>query len=130
MQAMHKAIVKREIKTPDEVMPFLQKYVAELLHGALAYVKETEAIVKAACSMLKTRSGDVTARLSLMQEELKAAEHKVSQLENKMASAQVSDIDSQIRTIKDIRVLVQIVKVNDMILSELYVLMMKKLNEP
>lgn len=32
MQAMHKAIVKREIKTPDEVMPFLQKYVAELLH--------------------------------------------------------------------------------------------------
>jgi len=31
-----------------------------------------------------------------------------------MASAQVSDIDSQIRTIKDIRVLVQIVKVNDM----------------
>jgi fused signal recognition particle receptor len=32
MQAMRKAIVKREIKTPDEVMPFLQKYVAELLH--------------------------------------------------------------------------------------------------
>jgi len=32
MQAMRKAIVKREIKTTDEVMPFLQKYVAELLH--------------------------------------------------------------------------------------------------
>lgn len=32
MQAMRKAVVKREIKTPDEVMPFLQKYVSELLH--------------------------------------------------------------------------------------------------
>ena len=83
-------------------------------HGALAYVKETEDIVKAACSMLKARSGDVVARLGMLQEELKAAEHKVSQLENKMASAQVSDIDNQIRTIKGIRVLVQIVQVNDM----------------
>ncbi|MDD4722536.1 MAG: DHHA1 domain-containing protein, partial [Acidaminococcaceae bacterium] len=83
-------------------------------HGALAYTKEAEDIVKAACSMLKARSGEVIDRLGLLQEELKAAEHKVSQLENKMASAQVSDIDSQIRTIKGIRVLVQIVNVNDL----------------
>jgi fused signal recognition particle receptor len=32
MQAMRKAIIKREIKKPDEVMPFLQNYVTELLH--------------------------------------------------------------------------------------------------
>jgi len=31
MQAMRKAIIKREIKKPDEVMPFLQNYVTELL---------------------------------------------------------------------------------------------------
>lgn len=81
--------------------------------GALVYIKEMENIVKTAGAMLKVRPGEVVARLSLLQEELKDTAHKVSQLENKMASAQVSDIDKQIRTLKGVRVLVKIVNVND-----------------
>ena len=82
-------------------------------NGALAYFKETENIVKETAALLKVRPGDVVGRVESLQEELKNAEHKVSQLENKIASAQVSDIDSQIKTIKGIRVLVQAVTVND-----------------
>ena len=82
-------------------------------NGALAYFKETENIVKETAALLKVRPGDVVGRVESLQDELKNAEHKVSQLENKIASAQVSDIDSQIKTIKGIRVLVQAVTVND-----------------
>lgn len=82
-------------------------------NGALAYFKETENIVKETAALLKVRPGDVVGRVESLQDELKNAEHKVSQLENKIASAQVSDIDSQIKTIKGIRVLVQVVTVND-----------------
>ena len=82
-------------------------------NGALAYFKETENIVKETAALLKVRPGDVVGRVESLQDELKNAEHKVSQLENKIASAQVSDIDSQIKTIKGIRVLVQTVTVND-----------------
>jgi len=34
MQALHKAIVKREIAKPEEVMPFLKKFIAQLLQNA------------------------------------------------------------------------------------------------
>ncbi|MDD4319989.1 MAG: signal recognition particle-docking protein FtsY [Acidaminococcaceae bacterium] len=34
MQALHKAIVKREITKPEEVMPFLKKFIVQLLQNA------------------------------------------------------------------------------------------------
>ncbi len=34
MQALHKAIVKREIAKPEEVMPFFKKFIAQLLQNA------------------------------------------------------------------------------------------------
>ena len=33
MQALHKAIIKRTITKPEEVMPFLKEFVAQLLHN-------------------------------------------------------------------------------------------------
>ena len=83
-------------------------------HGALSYVREAEGSLKEISLMLKARPAEIVTRLSGVQEELKAAEHKISELENKIASAQVGDIASQIRTIKGIKILVQIVSVNDM----------------
>jgi alanyl-tRNA synthetase len=83
-------------------------------HGALSYVREAEGLLKEISLMLKARPAEIVTRLGGVQEELKAAEHKISELENKIASAQVGDIASQIRSIKGVKILVQIVSVNDM----------------
>ena len=72
-------------------------------HGAVAHVNEMEAMVKGLAASLKCRVTDVPARLTALQGELA----------DKIAKAQVSDVDSQIRDIKGIKALVQQVSVDD-----------------
>lgn len=82
-------------------------------HGAVAHVNEMEAMVKGLAASLKCRVTDVPARLTALQGELKAVEQKAAELADKIAKAQVSDVDSQIRDIKGIKALVQQVSVDD-----------------
>ena len=82
-------------------------------HGAVAHVNEMEAMVKGLAASLKCRVTDVPARLTALQGELKAVEQKAAELADKIAKAQVSDVDSQIRDIKGIKALVQQASVDD-----------------
>ena len=70
-------------------------------------------MVKGLAASLKCRVTDVPARLTALQGELKAVEQKAAELADKIAKAQVSDVDSQIRDIKGIKALVQQVSVDD-----------------
>ena len=82
-------------------------------HGAVAHVNEMEAMVKGLAGCLKCRVADVPVRLTALQGELKAAEQKAAELADKIAKAQVSDVDSQIRDIKGVKALVQQVSVDN-----------------
>lgn len=82
-------------------------------HGAIAFVSETEALIKDVANNLRCRPADILTRISGLQAELKAAEQKANDLSNKMASTQVDKIESQIKEVKGIKVLVQTVKVDD-----------------
>ena len=79
-------------------------------HGAVAYVKETEAMVHGLAQSLKCRTTDIPARLEALQAELKAAQKHAEELANEIAKAQVSDIASKIQEVAGIPVLTQ--KVN------------------
>ena len=83
-------------------------------HGALAYIKEMEAIVKGVAAKLKTRPNQIGVRLDALQDELKAEKHKVNELENKITSSQVAKIDESVKTFKGIKALVQIVNVDNL----------------
>ncbi|MEG1913955.1 MAG: alanine--tRNA ligase [Acidaminococcaceae bacterium] len=78
-------------------------------HGAVAYVHETEALVKEVAGVLKCRPQDIIARLGAVQAETKVAEQKATELANQIASAQVADVTDQTKTIAGIKALVQIV---------------------
>lgn len=81
-------------------------------HGAVAYVNDMENMCKDLASSLKCRVSDIPTRLVALQGELKSAEQKSAELANKIAKAQVSDVDAQIRDLKGIKTLVQEVSVD------------------
>ena len=81
-------------------------------HGAVAYVNETEAMLKGRAAELKCRVHDVPARLEALQAELKAAHKKADELAGEIAKAQVSDVSDKVRELKGVPALVQQVNVD------------------
>ena len=76
-------------------------------HGAVAYVKATEDMVKGLAAALKCRTIDVPNRLEALQAELKAAQKKAEELAAEIAKAQVSDVAGSAKDVKGIKVLAQ-----------------------
>ena len=83
-------------------------------HGALAYVREMEDMVKTAAAGLKCRSNDLCARICALQSDYKAAEQKIGELEGQIAKAQVSGAADSVCDVKGVPVLVQRVSAGDM----------------
>lgn len=81
-------------------------------HGAVAYVNETEAMLKGVAGELKCRVQDVPARLEALHAELKAAQKKADELAAEIAKAQVSDVSDKVRELKGVPALVQKVSVD------------------
>lgn len=81
-------------------------------HGAVAYVNETEAMLKGLAAELKCRVHDVPARLEALQAELKVAQKKADELAGEIAKAQVSDVSDKVRELKGVPALVQQVNVD------------------
>lgn len=81
--------------------------------GALAYVREQEAALNTIAHALKTRQGQIMDRLTALQEEVKTEKHKNTELEQKMASSQVSALDNKIKELKGVKTLVETVSVED-----------------
>ena len=81
--------------------------------GALAYVREQEGSINTIAQALKTRPGQIMDRIVSLQEEVKAEKHKNAELEQKMASSQVSEVESKVRDIKGVKTLVETVTVED-----------------
>ncbi len=81
-------------------------------HGAVAYVNETEAMLKGVAGELKCRVQDVPARLEALHAELKAAQKKADELAAEIAKAQVSDVSDKVRDLKGVPALVQKVSVD------------------
>lgn len=82
-------------------------------HGAVAHVNATEEAIKDIAAVLKCRPADILTRLTAVQAELKASENKVAELANKIAAAQVDDVENLIQEIKGVKTLIQIVAVDD-----------------
>ena len=82
-------------------------------HGALAYVREMEDMVKTAAAGLKCRSNDLCARICALQSDYKAAEQKIGELEGQIAKAQVSGAADCVCDIKGVPALVQKVSAGD-----------------
>ncbi len=83
-------------------------------HGAVAYVNETEEMVKGLAASLKCRVADVPARLEALQAELKAAQKKAEELAGEIAKAQVSDVADKVKDVKGVAVLAQKVNADSM----------------
>lgn len=83
-------------------------------HGAVAYVNETEEMVKGLAASLKCRVADVPARLEALQAELKAAQKKAEDLAGEIAKAQVSDVADKVKDVKGVAVLAQKVNADSM----------------
>lgn len=81
-------------------------------HGAVAYVNETEAMLKGVAGELKCRVQDVPVRLEALHAELKAAQKKADELAAEIAKAQVSDVSDKVRDLKGVPALVQKVSVD------------------
>ncbi|NCD08246.1 MAG: alanine--tRNA ligase [Negativicutes bacterium] len=82
-------------------------------HGAIAFVNETEALVRNISHSLKCRTNDILSRIESLQIELKTAEQKANELANRIASAQLDEIGSKIKEFKGVKALVQSVNVDD-----------------
>ncbi len=76
-------------------------------HGAVTHVNEMEEMLQGLAASLKCRIADIPSRFTALQCELKAVEQKSAELFDKIAKAQVSDIDSRIREIKGVKALVE-----------------------
>lgn len=81
-------------------------------HGAVAYVNETEAMLKGVAGELKCRVQDVPARLEALHAELKAAQKKADELAAEIVKAQVSNVSDKVRDLKGVPALVQKVSVD------------------
>ena len=82
-------------------------------HGALAFVNETETLVRNVAQGLKCRTNDILGRIESLQAELKNAEQKANELADRIASSQLDEIESKIKDFKGIKALVQSVAVDD-----------------
>ncbi|MHC1717051.1 MAG: alanine--tRNA ligase [Acidaminococcaceae bacterium] len=82
-------------------------------HGALAFVNETETLVKNIAQSLKCRTSDILGRIESLQAELKTSEQKANELAERIASSQLDEIESKIKDFKGIKALVQSVAVDD-----------------
>ncbi|MGE4589594.1 MAG: alanine--tRNA ligase [Acidaminococcaceae bacterium] len=82
-------------------------------HGALAFVNETETLVRSVAQTLKCRTNDILSRIESLQTELKISEQKASELADQIASAQLDEIGSKVKEFNGIQALVQAVSVDD-----------------
>ena len=82
-------------------------------HGALAFVNETETLVRNVAQGLKCRTNDILGRIESLQAELKNAEQKANELADRIASSQLDEIESKVKNFKGVNALVQLVNVDD-----------------
>ncbi|MGL5206570.1 MAG: DHHA1 domain-containing protein, partial [Acidaminococcaceae bacterium] len=82
-------------------------------HGALAFVNETEAMVREVAQTLKCRTNDILGRIESLQAELKNTELKINEMSEKSALAQLDEIESKVKTFNGVKALVQVVTVDD-----------------
>ncbi|MHC1715928.1 MAG: alanine--tRNA ligase [Acidaminococcaceae bacterium] len=82
-------------------------------HGALAFVNETETLVRNVAQGLKCRTIDILGRIESLQVELKNAEQKANELAERIASSQLDEIESKVKNFKGVNALVQAVNVDD-----------------
>ena len=82
-------------------------------HGALAFVNETETLVRNVAQGLKCRTNDILGRIESLQVELKNAEQKANELADRIASSQLDEIESKVKNFKGVNALVQAVNVDD-----------------
>ena len=76
-------------------------------HGVLNYIRETEGMVNAIASNLKTSPAQILPRMAALQEEVKAEKHKYEELEHKMAASQLGSLDADAKEMKGFKVLVK-----------------------
>ena len=76
-------------------------------HGALAYVREAENLINNVASELKARPAQIMGRLQALHQEVKDEKHKREEAEQKIAAAQLSDVDANVQEIKGCKVLIQ-----------------------
>ncbi|MCX7883914.1 MAG: alanine--tRNA ligase [Caloramator sp.] len=72
--------------------------------GALSYVEQLEDTIKSVASVLKTSSKDIVRRCESLMNEIKDKEKEIENLKSKMASGAFSDIISNVREIKGVKV--------------------------
>ena len=82
-------------------------------HGAVEYVNNMEHKLQDVAAELHCRVEDVSERLATVQESVHKANQEIKELQGKIAKAQVSKVDDQIRDIKGVNALVQKVAVED-----------------
>ena len=82
-------------------------------HGALAFVNETETLVRNIAQSLKCRTSDILGRIESLQAELKASEQKANELTDRIASTQLDEIGSNVKDFNGVKALVQSVAVDD-----------------
>lgn len=82
-------------------------------HGAVAYVKDLQKILKTAAGSLKCRTGEILPKIEALQAELKSAEQKAGELAGKFAAAQLEEIEGSVSVVKGVRVLVKEVKADN-----------------
>lgn len=73
--------------------------------GAVAYVKETETVLKGLAGALKCRVADVPSRVEALQTELKAAHRRSDELASEIAKNQVNDVSDRVRNVSGVPVL-------------------------
>lgn len=82
-------------------------------HGALAYVRETEDMLKNVANALKCRVNDMPVRVGALQDELKGANQKINELEARFAKEQAANAAESALDVKGVPVLAQQVNVAD-----------------
>jgi alanyl-tRNA synthetase len=74
--------------------------------NALAYLQSLESTVDAAAQTLKTSPADLSARIELMQAQMKALEKEVSSLKGKLAAGQTGDLIAKAVDVNGVKLLV------------------------
>ena len=80
--------------------------------AALAYIQETDRLLAETARMLKERPGIVPQRVEKMLAHQKSLEKEVNLLKGKIASEAVDDIEADIKTVNNVKVLAKKVEVD------------------
>ncbi len=80
---------------------------------ALKYVRKTEKDLKKAASLLRAKTGELPERVEKLLKRQKDLEMEIDSLKGKLAARDSSDLLSQIREIKGIRVVTKVVEAPD-----------------